>query len=164
MLSYNYLPALKTQQTVLVGASAGVTAIVIGIAAYIPHYALHFRFIGSIKLMYIAAVMVVLDLVQIPTGNAGGHLAHLGGAFMGYVLTQYLNQGRGLSAWWKSQWVPRKDSNLKTVYRKTGADKATVSMEYDQKKIDSILDKISKSGYETLTKEEKDYLFKAGKN
>lgn len=164
MLSYNYLPALKTQQTVLVGASAGVTAIVIGIAAYIPNYALHFRFIGSIKLMYIAAVMVVLDLVQIPTGNAGGHLAHLGGAFMGYVLTQYLNQGRGLSAWWQSQWAPRKDSNLKTVYRKTGAEKAAVSVEYDQKKIDSILDKISKSGYETLTKEEKDYLFKAGKN
>ena len=83
---------------------------------------------------------------------------------MGYVLTQYLNQGLGLSAWWRSQWVNRKDSNLKTVYRKDTTEKAAVSTEYDQKKIDSILDKISKSGYETLTKEEKDYLFKAGKN
>ena len=164
MLSYNYLPALKTQQTILVGASAGVTAIVIGIAAYIPNYALHFRFIGSVKLMYIAAAMVVLDLVQIPTGNAGGHLAHLGGALMGFLLTQYMNQGRGLSAWWANQWAFKKETPLKTVYRNKSADQATSSVDYDQKKIDSILDKISKSGYEALTKEEKDYLFKAGKN
>jgi membrane associated rhomboid family serine protease len=164
MLSYNYLPALKTQQTILVGASAGVTAIVIGIASHIPHYSLHFRFIGSIKLMYIAIVMVVLDLVQIPTGNAGGHLAHLGGALMGYMLTRYMNQGRGVSNWWSSQWTPRKKSPLKTVYKNEASETASSAHEYDQKKIDGILDKISRSGYETLTKEEKDYLFKAGKN
>lgn len=164
MLSYNYLPALKTQQTVLVGASAGVTAIVIGIAAYIPNYSLHFRFIGSIKLMYIALVMVVLDLVQIPTGNAGGHLAHLGGAAMGYVLTRYMNQGHGLAGWWNSQWGASKETPLKTVYKNKASGKPAATPDYDQKKIDSILDKISKSGYDTLTKEEKDYLFKAGKN
>lgn len=163
MIAYNYLPALKTQQTILVGASAGVTAIVVGIASYIPNYALHFRFLGSVKLMYIAIAMVVLDVVQIPAGNAGGHLAHLGGALLAFVLTRYLNQGLGIAQWWNSQWPIRKQTPLKTVYRSDPSVKKEVRVEYDQKRIDAILDKISKSGYETLTKEEKDYLFKAGK-
>lgn len=164
MIAYNYLPALKTKETILVGASAGVTAVVIGIASYIPNYALHFRFIGSVKLMYIALIMVVLDLVQIPAGNAGGHLAHLGGALMGYLLTRYLDQGKGISSWWKDQWTFRKKSPLKTVYRNKESGAGPREQAYDQKRIDSILDKISKSGYDALTKEEKDYLFKAGKN
>lgn len=164
MLAYNYLPALKTQDTILVGASAGVTAIVVGIATYIPNYALHFRFLGSIKLMYVAIAMVVLDVVQIPAGNAGGHLAHLGGALLGFLLTRYLNQGKGIAEWWKSQWPIRKQTPLKTVYRSGPSVKKEVRVEFDQKRIDAILDKISKSGYDTLTKEEKDYLFKAGKN
>ncbi len=84
---------------------------------HIPNYALHFRFLGSIKLMYIAIVMVVLDVVQIPAGNAGGHLAHLGGALLGFLLTRYLNQGKGIAEFWKSQWPIRKETPLKTVYR-----------------------------------------------
>ena len=164
MLAYNYLPALKTQESILVGASAGVTAIVVGIASHIPNYALHFRFLGSIKLMYIAIAMVVLDIVQIPAGNAGGHLAHLGGALIGFLLTRYLNQGQGIAEWWSNQWPVKKRTPLKTVYRNEQAVGRQEKVPYDQKKIDSILDKISKSGYDTLTKEEKDYLFKAGKN
>ena len=164
MLAYNYLPALKTQESILVGASAGVTAIVVGIASHIPNYALHFRFLGSIKLMYIAIAMVVLDVVQIPAGNAGGHLAHLGGALIGFLLTRYLDNGTSIAAWWGSQWPVRKKTPLKTVYRSDQSVRNEGRVEYDQKRIDSILDKISKSGYDTLTKEEKDYLFKAGKN
>lgn len=164
MMAYNYLPALKTKETILVGASAGVTAIVIGIASHIPNYSLHFRFIGRVKLLYIALIMVVLDLVQIPAGNAGGHLAHLGGAFMGFMLTRYLDQGRGISSWWKDQWTFRKKSPLKTVYKNKDSNRQTTGQAYDQQRIDSILDKISKSGYDALSKEEKDYLFKAGKN
>jgi hypothetical protein len=75
-----------------------------------------------------------------------------------------MNQGRGVSNWWSSQWTPRKKSPLKTVYKNEASETASSAHEYDQKKIDGILDKISRSGYETLTKEEKDYLFKAGKN
>lgn len=163
MLSYNYLPALKTKETILVGASAGVTAIVIGIASHIPNYAMHFRFIGGIKLIYIALVLVVLDLVQIPNGNAGGHLAHLGGALLGFILTRYGHQGRGLFDW-KGIGFEKRESPLKKVYKSPGPKKTGKEGEYDQKKIDEILDKISKSGYDTLTKEEKDYLFRAGKN
>ena len=165
MLSYNYLPGLKTQASLLVGASAGVMAIVIGISSHIPHYSLQFRFIGNIKLLYIAVVLVVLDVVQIPSGNAGGHLAHLGGSLLGFVMTQYLNQGTGLIAWITGTMTKKEKRPLKTVYKspkKTTYHKKESKSE-EQARIDSILDKISKSGYDTLSKEEKDYLFKAGK-
>ncbi len=163
LLSYNYLPALKNQQTILVGASAGVIAILVGIASYIPNYALQFRFIGSIKLLYIAIGFVILDIVQIPVDNAGGHLAHLGGAIIGFLLTTYFNQGKGINLWPENLFQNKKDKPLKTVYKnKTSAKNS--NPEEQQKKIDAILDKISKSGYDTLSKEEKDFLFKAGKN
>ena len=162
LLSYNYLPALKTQETVLVGASAGVTAILVGIATHIPQYAIRFRLIGSIKLLYIAIFLIALDVIQIPNGNAGGHLAHLGGAIIGYLLTSYLQQGEGFIQWIESFFQPKKDTPLKTVYKK--ANRSTVKSPKEQQiKIDHILDKISKSGYETLTKSEKDFLFKVGK-
>ena len=165
MLSYNYLPGLQTQESLLVGASAGVMAVVIGIASHIPHYSLRFRFIGNIKLLYLAVAFVVLDIVQIPAGNAGGHLAHLGGSLIGFLLTHYLNQGSGLMTWVEQLMTKREKKPLKTVYKsskKTSYNKRETKSE-EQVKIDSILDKISKSGYDTLSKEEKDYLFKAGK-
>lgn len=163
ILSYNYLPALKHEQTILVGASAGVIAILTGIASYIPNYALHFRFIGSIKLIYIAIAFVLLDVIQIPVANAGGHLAHLGGAVIGFVLTKYFNQGKNAIVFIENLFLPKKDKPLKTVYKNKTTSKSPTPLEH-QKKIDTILDKISKSGYDTLTKEEKDFLFKAGKN
>lgn len=163
LLSYNYLPALQNQQTILVGASAGVIAILVGIASYIPNYALQFRFIGSIKLLYIAIGFVILDIVQIPVNNAGGHLAHLGGAIIGFLLTTYFNQGKGINLWPENLFQSKKNKPLKTVYKNKTSGKNSNPAEH-QKKIDAILDKISKSGYDTLTKEEKDFLFKAGKN
>ena len=165
ILSYNFLPGLKTQQSLLVGASAGVMAVVIGIASHIPQYSLRFRFIGNIKLLYIAVALVVLDVIQIPAGNAGGHLAHLGGSLIGFLLTHYLNQGKNIIASFEGLFTKNKKKPLKTVYKntkQTSHQKKETKSE-QQKRIDSILDKISKSGYDTLTKEEKDYLFKAGK-
>ncbi len=165
MISYNYLPGLKTQESLLLGASAGVMAVVIGIASHIPHYSMRFRFIGNVKLLYIAVVLVVMDLVQIPTGNAGGHLAHLGGSLLGLVMTKYFNQGSDLITW-MDQWLTKKEKRpLKTVYKSTKkkANQKKETKSEEQVRIDSILDKISKSGYDTLTKEEKDYLFNAGK-
>lgn len=165
LLSYNYLPALKTQESVLVGASAGVTAILVGLAAHIPQYAFRFRFIGNIKLLYIAIVFIALDVIQIPDGNAGGHLAHLGGALIGYLLTSYFQQGKGFIAWIEGLFHPKEKKPLKTVYKSKRTTKTKVQNPKDQQvKIDRILDKISKSGYETLTKAEKDFLFKVGKN
>jgi len=168
ILSYNLLPGLQTQQSLLVGASAGVMAVVIGIASHIPQYSLRFRFIGNIKLLYIAVALVVLDVVQIPAGNAGGHLAHLGGSLLGFVLTTYFGQGKNAVVWFEGLFTKNQKQPLKTVYKNSKQSKQTTyqkkeSKSEEQKKIDSILDKISKSGYDTLTKEEKDYLFKAGK-
>jgi len=164
MLSYNYLPALKTQETILIGASAGVTAIVIGIASHIPQYAMRFRFLGNIKLLYIAVAMVVLDVLQIPNGNAGGHLAHLGGALLGFLMTRYFAQGSALVDWTEQLFRPKRKGPLKTVYKSSRpGTPAGRPDETEQERIDSILDKISKSGYDALTKEEKDFLFKAGK-
>jgi len=166
MLSYNYLPGIKTKLSLLLGASAGVMAVVIGVASYIPHYSMRFRFIGNIKLLYIAVVLVVMDVVQIPTGNAGGHLAHLGGSLLGFVMTKYLHQGSEVVEWMKSLTLKKEKRPLKTVYKNKSASRRHQNKDSkaeEQVKIDSILDKISKSGYDTLTKEEKDYLFQAGK-
>lgn len=168
ILSYNFLPGLQTQQSLLVGASAGVMAVVIGISSHIPHYSLRFRFIGNIKLLYIAVALVVLDVVQIPAGNAGGHLAHLGGSLLGFLMTTYFGQGKNFVLWFEGLFAKNKKQPLKTVYKNSKQSKQTKyqnkeSKSEEQKRIDSILDKISKSGYDTLTKEEKDYLFKAGK-
>ncbi len=168
IISYNSLPGLQTQESLLVGASAGVMAVVIGVASHIPQYSLRFRFIGNIKLLYIAVALVVLDVVQIPAGNAGGHLAHLGGSLLGFLMTTYFSQGKIFIGWFEGLFTKNKKKPLKTVYKNKKQSKQTSYQSKESKseqqiRIDSILDKISKSGYDTLTKEEKDYLFKAGK-
>lgn len=179
MLSYNLFPAFQaTGRSYLMGASAGVMAVLIGIATHIPQIRIRLMFLGSIKFWYIAAFLVLLDVIQIPMGNAGGHLAHLGGALLGYVYTTQLQKGNDIGSWFEkimdsfaSLFKPReRKTRMKTVYRNksTKTDKkrrSSVRMDKDekQKRIDDILDKISKSGYDSLNKEEKDFLFKAGK-
>jgi membrane associated rhomboid family serine protease len=163
MFSYNFFPALKTNTAYLVGATAGVTAILVGLATKIPNYAMNFRFIGSIKLWYIAVGVILLDIIQIPVSNTGGHLAHLGGALIGFLLTNQTNNGKNISNLFSSLFKTKKQNPLKTVYKKPKPKKSIKNSNAHQRKIDEILDKISKSGYETLTKEEKDFLFSVGK-
>lgn len=137
--------------------------------------------IGSIKLWWIAAFLVVVDIIQIPISNPGGHLAHLGGAGFGYLYAKQLGRGNNIASgferildWFGSMFTsgpaPQKRSNLKTVHKRktsTGTPSAfntrARNKKEQQEKIDTILDKISKSGYDSLTKQEKDYLFNAGK-
>ena len=163
MLSYNTFPVLKTNTAYLVGASAGVTAILVGIATKIPNYAMNFRFIGSIKLWYIAVGFIMLDIIQIPVSNTGGHLAHLGGAFIGFILTSQTKKDKSITNFFSNLFKAKKQSPLKTVYKKSKPQQNIKNSNAHQRKIDEILDKISKSGYETLTKEEKDFLFSVGK-
>lgn len=163
MLSYNYFPILKQTNTVLVGASASVTAIFIGIATYMPNYEIKIRFIGFVKLWHLAAIWIGLDIIQIPAGNAGGHLAHLGGALVGFLLTSQTKKDSPIFDYFSNLFKSKKQRPLKTVYKSAKRTKTTSTMA-NQKKVDEILDKISKSGYETLTKEEKDFLFKSGKS
>ena len=166
MLSYNFFPAFANDlsNSVLLGASAGVSAIFIGIATYIPNYQFKVPLIGFVKLWHFAAVWVTLDIIQIPAGNAGGHLAHIGGAIFGFI---YVSQASTteIKIWSKIvHFFTAKKKPLKTVYKskKTKSTKQA-NTTYKQQKINVILDKISKSGYDTLSKEEKDFLFKQGK-
>ena len=174
LLSYNVFPALIGIRTALIGASAGVTAVLIFVCAYIPNQEVRLFFF-TLKLWYIGVFIVLIDLIQIPgSGNAGGHLAHLGGALLGYVYARQLMHGRDIGAGFSGFFEGlanlfrkrEKKPPLKTVYRRKKSG-ARAGVDYDkasrQRKIDTILDKISKSGYESLSKEEKDFLFKAGK-
>lgn len=173
LLSYNVFPTLLNTNTALIGASAGVTAVLIFVCAYIPNQEVRILFF-NIKLWYVGAFFVLVDLIQIPYGgNIGGRLAHLGGAFLGYMYARQLFKGNDIGSGFTKLrnsivdlFKPReKKAPLKTVYKKsTSADrKADYDRQARQRKIDTILDKISKSGYESLSKEEKDFLFKAGK-
>lgn len=164
MLSYNIFPVFSNDvsNSSLLGASAGVSAIFIGIATHIPNYQFKIPLIGYVKLWHLAAIWILLDIIQIPAGNAGGHLAHIGGALFGFL---YVNQASSndIDLWSKLTRFFKKKSPLKTVYKTKGATQRTKSnTTYKQEKIDAILDKISKSGYETLSQEEKDFLFKQG--
>lgn len=183
MASYNLFPAFQgTGRSYLLGASAAVMSVLVGIATHIPHVRIRLLLIGSIKFWWIAAFLVVLDVIQIPLNNPGGHLAHLGGAGFGYLYAKQLGKGNDIASgfekmmdWFGSLFSgskrTRKKSNLKTVHRRKSSTSSSASFsssyqskKEEQEKIDAILDKISKSGYDSLTKQEKDYLFNAGKN
>ncbi len=189
ILAYNIFPAFSSLDSgYAIGASAAVTAIVVATAVMVPNYTMHLLFIGPVQLKWIAAVVVILDFISIPNGNAGGQIAHLGGAFYGFIyVTQYRN-GNDLSkpfyAIWdgirnffdfSSKQQKKKKSKVKMAYkndekirenRKSSSNKSTSntqSAKEKQEKIDEILDKIGRSGYPSLTDEEKAFLFKYSK-
>ncbi|WP_340066948.1 rhomboid family intramembrane serine protease [Ascidiimonas aurantiaca] len=178
LISYNLFPVFLETNTYLIGASAAVMAVLIFVCTYIPNQEVRIIFF-NVKLWYIGVFFVLLDLIQIPISNPGGHLAHLGGAFLGYIYARKLGEGKDIGAWFGNavasfgRWFkPSKKKPLRTVHRKKVKTEARPyansqqrrSEDIHQQKIDAILDKISKSGYESLSKEEKDYLFQAGKD
>ena len=171
IIAYNYVPALTiyTQNAQALGASASVLAIVVAIATYSPNYSVRFPFIGIIKLKHIAIVCVILDVLSIPQGNAGGHIAHLGGALFGYFYIKQLKKGNDISNGFsnflnKLVNTFKTKSKLKTVHKRSKSDKQFNKEKTEQQKaVDLVLEKISKSGYESLSKEEKATLFSASK-
>jgi membrane associated rhomboid family serine protease len=173
IVSYNVLPGLQGNMSKMVGASAAIMAILFATAAYAPQYSVRLMLIGSVKLWHIAAVLLAMDLIYVSAENTGGHIAHLGGALFGYLYIVLLKRGTDLSKgvsvvidFFVNLFKPRKSTPFKKVHKNpqpqqhpsTGKPK-----DMTQKQIDEILDKISKSGYDSLTKEEKDFLFKVGK-
>ena len=166
VLSYALFPVFQGSYPPMVGASAGVMAVFIFICTYTPDQEIRFFFF-NVKLKYLGMAFFFIDVIQIPNGNAGGHLAHIGGAILGFFYARQLavgkDLGRGFEKVWKSIFSPR---TLKTVYRapkRSNSSQQNMKGAVDQQKIDSILDKISRSGYDSLSQEEKDFLFKAGK-
>jgi membrane associated rhomboid family serine protease len=162
LVSYNFFPALQNTNATLVGASSAVSAIFIGIATYIPNYEFRLRFIGFVKLWVLAAIFVAIDVIQLPSGNTGGHLAHLGGALFGYLYVKQFKQSSVKISNPFANLFKRK-STLKTVYKSKHKTSTTASNKTNQQQIDAILDKISKSGYDSLNQKEKDLLFKQSK-
>ncbi len=174
LLSYNIFPVFLENTFPMIGASAGVMAVLIFICSYIPNQEMRFFFF-NIKLWYIGAFFVLKDIIQIPIGNSGGHIAHLGGALLGYLYARQLMEGRDIGAGF-SKFIDSltnmfkggaKKAPLKTVYKNKKASSnsnLTQNKDIKQRQIDAILDKISKSGYDSLSKAEKDLLFKAGKD
>jgi membrane associated rhomboid family serine protease len=168
ILSFNVFPAFTgvVAESVAIGASASVMAIVIAIAAYVPDYTVHLFLFGRIKIKYMALAIFILTSIMDFSVNSGGKLAHIGGAFFGYLYTLNLRQGRDIGKgfnriidFFVTIFKPRQ--KLKVTYKK-----AATEYEYNKNKaeqqimINRILDKISKGGYDSLTKEEKETLFK----
>lgn len=157
----------------LVGASGAIMAILLSATTYAPFMLLRIPLIGIVKLWHVTFVILLLDLIQLPLDNTGGHIAHLGGALFGFLYIKFLKSGTDLSKgismildFFVNVSKPKKKTPFKKVHRNT-TKKAVNSFQDNkdltQKQIDDILDKISKSGYDSLTKEEKEFLFKAGK-
>ena len=150
-LVYHYFTA-HSAKTTLIGASAGVMAILVGIATKIPHYAVKIRFIGSVELWVLSAVFVGLSALGITGINVGGAIAHLGGAATGFLLTR--NEGV-----LKKKKQKRDFQKVYTNLSRTSHKKKENPSRNKQRKVDAILDKISKSGYDSLTQKEKEFLF-----
>jgi membrane associated rhomboid family serine protease len=175
LLSYKFFPALANVNTSLVGASASVMAILFATVSYSPLMNIRLMLFGNVKLWHIALVIIIIDLFQLPIENTGGHLAHIGGAFFGYIYVQLLKKGTDICDWFtviiatfSSLFGNRKSKPFKKVHRtyKAPIEKRAakiVTKDKVQQQIDEILDKISQSGYDSLSSEEKEFLFKAGK-
>lgn len=174
ILFYNPFPVFEGQlpQSVAIGASAAVLAVVVTIAVYSPDYKVFLWFLGPVKIKYIALVSIGIDILSIESANAGGHIAHIGGAIFGLIYGFQLKKGKDMAIGFNRimdtffSWFKPKPK-LYVKYKKP--PKAETDFDYnkrkasEQKEIDRILDKISKSGYSTLTKEEKELLFRSSK-
>lgn len=175
ILAYNIFPVFSANldSSYALGASAGVLAVVVATATLLPRHTILLFGIIPIQLRYIALVSVLIDLVNIPTDNPGGRIAHLGGALSGFLFIKYLytnntftNSIHQVSESIKKIFKVKSKSNLK-VHHKAAKGNVTPQATFNkpnQADVDAILDKISKSGYESLSKKEKEILFKASED
>lgn len=178
IISYNVFPyfAEAVHTSVMVGASASILAIVTATAYREPNYPIRLLFFGTVRLKYLALIVVATDLLLMTSGNAGGHIAHIGGALAGLGFAAALNKGMDVTAWinrtldWftslfsKKQRADRKRAKMKVNYTSRNKDyEYNANKKAQSDEIDRILDKLKKSGYNSLTAEEKKSLFDASK-
>ncbi len=175
IILYNLFFPARVAESALVGASAGVFGVVVGAATFMPNYTFFLLFLGPVRIKYIAIFFVFTSFINSKGFNAGGEIAHLGGAIIGYLYIKQLQRGTDIGNWvmgiigfFKSFFT--RQSKIKVSYSKGGSAtrskpkaKAANSSKVEQEEIDAILDKISQSGYESLSKEEKQKLFNASK-
>jgi len=137
----------------------------------VPEVRIGIPFIGPVKLLYVALFVIFIDVLDAALySNVPGNLAHLGGAIMGYLFILQYKKGRDMSKpfnsffdWLKGLFGGRR-SSMKVVHKRNLTDEEyNHNRNVNQKQVDEILDKISKSGYESLSKSEREILFKASK-
>lgn len=173
ILSYNIFPGLKAMvlHSEMLGASAGVMGVAMVISFYHPNFAVLLPFLGQVRLKYIALFFIFTDILQIASYNAGGHIAHLGGVLYAIFFVSRYRKGKDIGRWLNnlldklvSLFKRSKRRKMKVAYKKEA--RVMTDMDYnrqkanEQEEIDRILDKIAKSGYDSLTKKEKETLFK----
>lgn len=173
ILAYNYFPVFEMvrSEALALGASASVIAIVVAISVYVPNYTINLFILGPIKIKYIAIISLAIDLLTISRGNAGGHIAHLGGALWGLAYIKMLPHvdPSKLFAIFSTESIRNfretRRQKFKVHYGKTPVSDEDYNLQKKEKqqRIDKILDKISQSGYNSLTKEEKELLFSSSK-
>ncbi len=175
ILSYMFLPMLAELDVTMVGASGSIMAILFATMTYSPHMPVRLFLFGNVKLWHVVMVLVIIDLIQLPLGNTGGHIAHLAGAFFGYIFIKQLQSGRDLVSWiangiesLSGRFSGKRSKRPFKVHKNyikpsPKPEPKVVTKNRTQQQIDEILDKISRSGYDSLSKEEKDFLFRAGK-
>jgi len=172
LLVFNLVPYFVERSgfSGMVGASAAVYAVVVAIATLLPDYTMFLLFLGPVRIKYIAAFYIVVSFLGTVGSNAGGNIAHLGGALMGFIYTKQLQAGVNWGGWititlqwFKNLFKPR--PRVKVTYRSDRQEqkKAGGKSNISQAELDAILDKISDGGYESLTKDEKEKLFNASK-
>jgi membrane associated rhomboid family serine protease len=164
LLAYNSLPVFYDEGTsILLGASAAIMAITFGSASFSPNHKIWLMFIGDVRLKYLAFAYLIIDLIQIPFGNAGGHIAHLGGAFVGALWGYtYRKNGKNILGWLESllnsiKKISFKRKTLKVAYKNP---QMQPKKKQNNKELDELLDKISQKGLDSLTEAEKQKLFK----
>lgn len=179
MIAYNVFPYFSQviESTTLVGASASVLAIVAATAYREPNYRVQLFLFGTVRLKYLALIVIGSDLLFITSENAGGHLAHLGGALGGVLFAYCLTKGIDLTSWinklldgiltlfsgksWKRK--PKMKVEYKNSYNRKQDYNYNAQKKAQSDEVDRILEKLKKSGYDSLTTEEKKNLFDASK-
>lgn len=167
---FPYFDNLTRLSSWAIGSSASVMALVFAVCTYLPKHKVYIFLLGPVKLIYLALFTALIDLLSIRSGNAGGHIAHLGGALFGCFFILGIRRNKDLSYGIIYLFDKIKDfltpsKKMRVKYKKKVADMN--DREYNQYKksqedrINDILEKISKSGYESLSREEKELLFKA---
>jgi membrane associated rhomboid family serine protease len=170
VFSYNIFPAFSEAKhfSMLLGASAGVLSIVLAISCYIPNYTIQLLVFGRVKLIIIAIVTIMIDIFRISSDdNVGGHIAHIGGAILGCYFAYNIKKDKDITSWfgrfcgWVAKFFKPKPK-IKIAYKRppTNDHEYNRLKNENQKVIDKILDKISKGGYDSLSREEKEILFR----
>jgi membrane associated rhomboid family serine protease len=179
ILAFNIVPAfIKINDlSIAMGASASVMAVVFTVATLVPNQEVYLMFFGKVKFKYLALGVIAIDVISIPLGNAGGHIAHIGGALLGFVFVILYRKGTDITVWlsrflYGIKGIFIRDREMKVSYRnkKKQTKRPESDMDYNARKkaeqdvMDKILDKIAQSGYSSLSASEKEKLFKVSNN